>query len=104
MRRVPHKRKKTATGAPRARATATLHHRETPRFRRLNALLAKRLRQLRNARGITIEQASEAAGVEPMTWYRLENRRGNPTLAVLASVAAVFELSVAELLDDQSRS
>jgi transcriptional regulator with XRE-family HTH domain len=62
--------------------------------------LAKRLRALRHARDLTIEQASEAAGVEPMTWYRLENRRANPTLAVLASVAAVFDLRVAELLDE----
>ncbi len=100
MRRVPQRRKKQASGTPRPRATATLHHRETPRFRKLNALLAKRLRQLRNARGMTIEQASEAAGVEPMTWYRLENRRANPTLAVLASVAASFDLSVSALLEE----
>jgi len=63
--------------------------------------LAKRLCALRHASGLTIEQASEAAGVEPMTWYRLEHRRGNPTLAVLASVAAVFDLNVSELLDDE---
>ena len=59
------------------------------------------MRALRHAGSLTIEQASEAAGVEPMTWYRLENHRGNPTLAVLASVAAVFELTVIELLDDK---
>jgi DNA-binding XRE family transcriptional regulator len=100
MRGVPRKRKKTTTSVA-ARATATLHHRDTPRFRKLNALLAKQVRQLRHARGITIEQASEAAGVEPMTWYRLENRRANPTLAVLASVAAVFELTVSELLEEK---
>jgi transcriptional regulator with XRE-family HTH domain len=44
--------------------------------------------------------ACEKAGVEPMTWYRLEHRRSNPTLAVLASVAAVFGLSVPELLGE----
>jgi transcriptional regulator with XRE-family HTH domain len=66
----------------------------------LNELLAKRVRRLRLQRGFTIEQASEAAGVEPMTWYRIEHRRSNPTLAVLASVAAVFGLSVSSLLGD----
>ncbi len=100
MGRAPRKRKKTAAGAAPARGTATLHHRDTPRFRKLNAILAKHIRSLRHARGMTIEQASEAAGVEPMTWYRLENRRGNPTLAVLASVAAVFELTVPKLLEE----
>jgi DNA-binding XRE family transcriptional regulator len=100
MPRAPRTRKKTATRRTDARATATLHHRETARFRKLNEVLAKRLRTLRHARDLTIEQASEAAGVEPMTWYRLENRRANPTLAVLASVAAVFDLRVAELLDE----
>ena len=100
MRLAPRKRKKTGIGEGRARTTATLHHRQTPRFRKLNELLAKRLRSLRHAREMTIEQASEAAGVEPMTWYRLENRLANPTLAVLASVAAVFGLRVTELLDE----
>jgi|GEM_PF-2209135 DNA-binding XRE family transcriptional regulator len=101
MPRAPRKRKKTTTRKTATRGTATLHHRETPRFRKLNEVLAKRLRALRHAGSLTIEQASEAAGVEPMTWYRLENHRGNPTLAVLASVAAVFELTVIELLDDK---
>jgi transcriptional regulator with XRE-family HTH domain len=50
---------------------------------------------------MTIDAASEAAGVEPMTWYRLENRKANPTLAVLASLAAVFGLSVSAFLDDK---
>ena len=101
MRRVPKLRKKTKTSTrARPRGTATLHHRDTARFRKLNALLSKRLRALRHARGITIEQASEAAGVEPMTWYRLENQRANPTFAVLASLAAAFGLTVPQLLED----
>jgi DNA-binding XRE family transcriptional regulator len=100
MSRVPRKRSKSTKTVRASGSTATLHHRETARFRRLNDLLAKRVRRLRLQRGLTIEQASEAAGVEPMTWYRLEHRRSNPTLAVLASVAAVFGLSVAGLLGD----
>lgn len=100
MRRVPRKRTKSSKTVRRSESTSTLHHRETARFRRLNDLLAKRLRQLRLGRGLTIEMASEKAGVEPMTWYRMEHRRSNPTLAVLASVAAVFGLSVPELLGE----
>jgi DNA-binding XRE family transcriptional regulator len=101
MRRVPRKRSKPSRTDRRSASTSTLHHKETARFRKLNELLAKRLRRLRLQRGLTIEQASEAAGVEPITWYRLEHRRSNPTLAVLASVAAVFDLTVATLLDDE---
>lgn len=104
MRRVPRKRTKSTTKSAksvrRSESTATLHHRETARFRKLNDLLAKRLRQLRLGRGFTIEEVSEKAGVEPMTWYRMEHRRANPTLAVLASVAAVFGLTVSELLGE----
>lgn len=100
MRRVPRKRTKSTKTVRRSESTSTLHHRETARFRKLNDLLAKRLRQLRLARGFTIEEVSEKAGVEPMTWYRMEHRRANPTLAVLASVAAVFGLSVPELLGE----
>lgn len=55
---------------------------------------------MRHDRGLTIDAASEAAGVEPMTWYRLEARKANPTLAVLASLAAAFGLTVPELLED----
>lgn len=100
MRRVPRKRSKSPRTVRRSVATSTLHHRETTRFRKLSDLLAKRVRRLRLERGLTIEQASEAAGVEPMTWYRLEHRRSNPTLAVLASVAAVFGLGVPALLGE----
>src|SRR3954464_12504750 len=102
MRRVPRKRskKKSPRAVRRSESTSTLHHRETMRFRKLNELLAKRLRSLRLERELTIEEACERARVEPMTWYRLEHGRSNPTLAVLTSVAAVFGLSVAELLGD----
>jgi DNA-binding XRE family transcriptional regulator len=82
------------------RATSTKHHRETARFRRLSELVAKKLRSLRHERKLTIDAASEAAAVEPMTWYRLEHKRANPTLAVLASLAAVFGMSVSEFLDE----
>jgi len=100
MRRTTRKRSKSTKKEHRSVSTSTLHHRETARFRRLNELLAKRIRRLRLERSMTIEQASEAAGVEPMTWYRLEHRRSNPTLAVLASIAAVFGLTVAGLLGE----
>jgi hypothetical protein len=73
MRRVPRKRSKKTRADGRTGSTSTLHHRETARFRKLSELLAKRLRRLRLQRELTIEQASEAAGVEPITWYRLND-------------------------------
>jgi DNA-binding XRE family transcriptional regulator len=81
------------------RAPATLLHRETPRFRKATTLLAKRLRKLRAEKDWTIEKACEAIGIEPMSLYRLEYGKSNPSLALLLDLAAAFGLSVSELLD-----
>jgi transcriptional regulator with XRE-family HTH domain len=79
-------------------ASKTLHHRETPRFRRAIRLLSSRMRTLREARGWTIERAAEAYEVEPAHVRRMEAGRANPSLAVLISVAHALGVDVAELL------
>ncbi len=106
MPKGPRKTKKRASTPVTSRAvgsrgTSTRHHRDTARFWRASDLLAKKLRLLRRSRELTIDQACERAEVEPMTWYRLENRKANPTLALLCSVAAAFGLTVSELLGDE---
>ena len=60
MRRPTRKRSKSTRKERRSVSTSTRHHRETARFRRLNDLLAKRIRRLRLERSMTIEQAIEA--------------------------------------------
>ena len=76
----------------------TLHHRETARFRRVVSVLARHAKELRAARGWTIEAAAERFGIEPAHVRRIESGSANPSLAVLTSVAAAFGLSVSELL------
>lgn len=81
-----------------ASSTKTLHHRQKPRFQRAVRNVAKRLAKLRSDRGWTIEVAAERMEVEPAYVRRLEAGTANPTFAVLVSVAAAYELHVAELL------
>lgn len=60
--------------------------------------LARNLRQLRNARGVSQGQLARVAGIPPATWSNLESGSANPTLGVLASAAAALGVSVEELL------
>jgi len=76
----------------------TLHHREAPRYRRVATALAERLRQLRAARGWTVEVSAERIGVEPAYVRRLEAGTANASLAVLVSVAQAYGMLVHELL------
>ena len=79
--------------------TRTLHHRQAPAFRRTVAKLARRLRELRKERGWTVEHSAERYGVEPAHVRRLERGTGNPSLAVLVSIAYALELPICELLE-----
>jgi transcriptional regulator with XRE-family HTH domain len=79
-------------------APKTALHRAAPRFRRVAALLARRVKDLRAARRWTIEAAAERIGIEPAHVGRIESARANPSLAVLVSVATAFGLTVSELL------
>jgi len=78
----------------------TLHHRETPAFRKTADRLARRFRALRGAKKWTIEVAAERCNIEPAHVRRIEGARANPSLAVLVSVARAFGLTVAQLLEE----
>ena len=67
-------------------------------FERVTSSLAKRLRQLRTARGWTQRFAALRIGVGAPLVRRLENGQANPSLAVLLSVAAAFEIPLKDLL------
>ena len=60
--------------------------------------LARNLKQLREAQGLTQQQCSQSAGIPRPTWANLESGAANPTLSVLVKVAAALRVSVEELI------
>ncbi|MCI2957961.1 helix-turn-helix domain-containing protein [Agromyces atrinae] len=68
--------------------------------------LGSRLRQARAVRGLSQERIAHEAGLAAFTYQKLEkgeSRPGapaNPTLRTLVSLAAVLDVSLADLLPD----
>jgi transcriptional regulator with XRE-family HTH domain len=60
--------------------------------------IARNLKQLREARGLTQEQIAKIAGLPRATWTNLESGVANPTVAVLHRAAGALQVSVEELL------
>jgi transcriptional regulator with XRE-family HTH domain len=60
--------------------------------------LAANLRQLRESRSLTQQQAAKLAGLPRPTWATLESGSANPTLAVVLRAAAALQVSVEELI------
>jgi transcriptional regulator with XRE-family HTH domain len=60
--------------------------------------LARNVKQLREARGLTQAQMAKIAGLPRATWANLESGAGNPTLAVLSRVAFACSVSFEELV------
>jgi len=63
-----------------------------------------RLRALRTARRLTLEQLSRMAGVSKAMLSQIEQDKVNPTVAVMLKIAAALELSISELIDSPHRS
>lgn len=64
------------------------------------ANLAKNIKQLREARGLSQEQAAKTAQLPRPTWGNLESGSANPTLTVLLKVAATLNVSLEELVGE----
>ena len=64
----------------------------------LSVHLAANLRFLRQRRDLTQAQLAKLCGVPRSTIGQLESGSGNPTLSVLARIAAALSLSIEELL------
>jgi transcriptional regulator with XRE-family HTH domain len=62
--------------------------------------LGRRLRELRQAHGWTVEEASERYGIEPAHVRRVEAGRTNPSLATLVSVTHALSTDLSELFVD----
>ncbi len=60
--------------------------------------LARNIKQLRDARGLTQQQMAKASGLPRATWANLESGAGNPTLQVLHKVARALQVSLEELI------
>lgn len=60
--------------------------------------IAENVRQLRQSRNLTQEQLARLSGVPRPTWSNLESGTANPTVAVLAKVAAALQVPVEELI------
>ena len=60
--------------------------------------IARNVKQLRQARGLTQAQLARIAGVPRATWTNLESGAANPTVAVLRRAANALQVSVEELL------
>lgn len=60
--------------------------------------IAQNIKQLRQNRNMSQEQLSRLSGVPRPTWSNLESGTANPTVSVLAKVAAVLQVPVEELI------
>ncbi len=60
--------------------------------------LAKNIKQLREARGLTQQQLAKLAGVPRATWAHLESGAANPTLGVLHRAAMALQVSIEEMI------
>jgi transcriptional regulator with XRE-family HTH domain len=59
------------------------------------------LRELRQDRAWTVEEAAERYGVEPAHVRRIEAGRTNPSLATLLSIADALSTDLADLFTDR---
>ena len=65
--------------------------------------LAVRVRELRKARGRTLEQAAKQAGLARSTLSKIENGQMSPTYEALKKLAVGLEISVPQLFTPPSR-
>lgn len=61
--------------------------------------LGGRLRSLRNARKLTMDQLSAMAGVSKAMLSQIEQNKVNPTVAVMLKIAGALKLHISDLLD-----
>jgi transcriptional regulator with XRE-family HTH domain len=64
----------------------------------LSERLARNVKQLRQARGLTQQQMSKLSSLPRATWANLESGGANPTLTVLHRVAVALQVSLEEII------
>ena len=66
--------------------------------------LCRRVRELRQARGWSLEAMSAACGVSRSMLSQIERNEANPTLAVTVRIAQAFGMSLGELVESPTAS
>ena len=66
-------------------------------------IFLKRLRELREAAGLSLTDVSERTGMDKGFLSRLETGQGNPTVTTLARYAAVLGMRVVFGVEDDRR-
>lgn len=66
--------------------------------------LGRRVRHLRTARGLTLDQLGHRVGVTPSMLSLVENGRREPRLALLRAIADALDVTLADLLDAEPPS
>lgn len=64
----------------------------------LNDRLAERLKQVRTARGWSLEALADASGVSRSTLSRIENAEVSPTADTLGSLSTAYQMTISQLL------
>ena len=71
---------------------------------RVSSELCRRVRELRQARGWSLEALSAACGVSRSMLSQIERNEANPTLAVTMRIAQAFGMSLGELVESPQAS
>lgn len=66
-------------------------------------LLARKIRTLREAQGLSLRRLSEMIGVDRTVLNDIELGRGNPRITTVAKIASGLGISLAELLIEDAR-
>lgn len=64
----------------------------------LNSRLAERLKELRTARGWSLQDLADRSSVSRSTLSRIENGEVSPTAETLGSLSSAYQLSISQLL------
>ncbi len=71
-----------------------------PTIKRELRRLGKRLREARQARGLSQEQAAELMGLHPKYMPRLEGGSANPTVATLVAASVAYKVPLRDLFPE----
>lgn len=61
-------------------------------------VLGRVVRELRQARGLTLEALADAAGMNVTYLSDIERGRSNPTIGKLGDLAVIFDVRVSEMI------
>lgn len=66
----------------------------------IDAVIARNLRRVRTARGVSLSALARSSGVARATLYHMEAAQGNPTIDTLFAVSTALRVALSELVTD----